>query len=66
NASTGLVDADWTAIRIGQYAKHLERWMRYFPLGQILVVSGEKLVEDPVQELQVHSFLRQNLQFCVM
>ncbi|CAL1296568.1 unnamed protein product [Larinioides sclopetarius] len=53
NASTGLVDADWTAIRIGQYAKHLERWMRYFPLSQILVVSGEKLVEDPVQELQV-------------
>ncbi|PRD24518.1 UNVERIFIED_CONTAM: Hs3st3b1 [Trichonephila clavipes] len=58
NASTGLVDADWTAIRIGQYAKHLERWMRFFPLSQILIVSGEKLVEDPVQELQaVQKFL---------
>ncbi|KAG8180054.1 hypothetical protein JTE90_023671 [Oedothorax gibbosus] len=58
NASTGLVDADWSAIRLGQYAKHLERWLRYFPLSQIFVVSGEKLVEDPVQELQaVQKFL---------
>ncbi|XP_054714129.1 heparan sulfate glucosamine 3-O-sulfotransferase 3A1-like [Uloborus diversus] len=59
NASTGLVDADWTAIRIGQYAKHLERWMRFFPLSQIHVVSGERLVADPVQELQaVQKFLK--------
>ncbi|KFM63966.1 Heparan sulfate glucosamine 3-O-sulfotransferase 2, partial [Stegodyphus mimosarum] len=58
NSSTGLVDADWTGIRIGQYAKHLERWTRYFPLSRIHVVSGEMLVEDPVFELEaVQKFL---------
>ncbi|XP_074648968.1 heparan sulfate glucosamine 3-O-sulfotransferase 6-like [Tubulanus polymorphus] len=46
NNST-IVDASWGAIRIGMYAKHLERWLRHFPLEQMHFVSGERLISDP-------------------
>lgn len=56
--STGLVDTSWGAIRIGVYAKHLERWLQYFPLTQIHFVSGEKLITDPATEVaRVQEFL---------
>ena len=56
--STGLVDTSWGAIRIGVYAKHLERWLQYFPLGQIHFVSGERLITDPAGEMEkVQDFL---------
>ena len=44
NDSVGLVDTSWGAIRIGVYAKHLERWLHYFPLEQMHFVSGERLI----------------------
>uniref|UniRef100_A0A7M4EKZ0 Sulfotransferase n=1 Tax=Crocodylus porosus TaxID=8502 RepID=A0A7M4EKZ0_CROPO len=44
--------------RIGIYAKHLENWLLYFPIGQILFVSGERLISDPAGELgRVQDFL---------
>lgn len=58
NRSAGLVDASWSAIQIGLYAKHLERWLRHFPRRQLLFVSGERLVGDPAGELgRVQDFL---------
>ena len=58
NNSTGLVDTSWGAIRIGVYAKHLERWLKYFPLTQIHFVSGERLISNPAGELaKVQDFL---------
>lgn len=58
NRTAGLIDASWSAIQIGIYAKHLERWLRHFPLGQMLFVSGERLVRDPAGELgRVQDFL---------
>ncbi|MBN3312142.1 HS3SA sulfotransferase, partial [Atractosteus spatula] len=58
NASTGLVDTAWSAVRIGIYAKHLENWLRYFPLSRFLFVSGERLVSDPAGEMgRVQDFL---------
>ncbi|KAK7918975.1 hypothetical protein WMY93_010259 [Mugilogobius chulae] len=47
NSTTGLIDTSWSAVRIGIYAKHLENWLRYFPLSRFLFVSGERLVTDP-------------------
>ncbi|XP_074648281.1 heparan sulfate glucosamine 3-O-sulfotransferase 3B1-like [Tubulanus polymorphus] len=44
-----VVDGHWGAIRIGMYAVHLERWLRYFPMEQIHVVSGEKLISEPAK-----------------
>ncbi|KFQ26880.1 Heparan sulfate glucosamine 3-O-sulfotransferase 3A1, partial [Merops nubicus] len=47
NRTTGLIDTSWSAIQIGIYAKHLENWLLYFPIGQILFVSGERLINGP-------------------
>ncbi|KAK9530644.1 hypothetical protein VZT92_012132 [Zoarces viviparus] len=58
NATTGLIDTSWSAVRIGIYAKHLENWLRYFPLSRLLFVSGERLVTDPAGEMgRVQDFL---------
>ncbi|XP_069065900.1 heparan sulfate glucosamine 3-O-sulfotransferase 6 [Pleurodeles waltl] len=58
NASTGLIDTSWSAIRIGIYAKHLDNWLQYFPLSKFLFVSGERLVSDPAGEMgRVQDFL---------
>ncbi|KAK0151357.1 Heparan sulfate glucosamine 3-O-sulfotransferase 6 [Merluccius polli] len=57
NASAA-VDTAWSAVRIGIYAKHLEAWLRYFPLRRFLFVSGERLVMDPAGEMgRVQDFL---------
>ncbi|XP_056359207.1 heparan sulfate glucosamine 3-O-sulfotransferase 4 [Oenanthe melanoleuca] len=58
NRTLGLIDASWSAIRIGLYALHLENWLQYFPLSQILIVSGERLITDPAGEMaKVQDFL---------
>ncbi|KAM5198383.1 heparan sulfate glucosamine 3-O-sulfotransferase 6 isoform 3-T3 [Hipposideros larvatus] len=54
----GPVDTDWSAVRIGLYAQHLDNWLRYFPLSHFLFVSGERLVSDPAGEVgRVQDFL---------
>ncbi|XP_019901892.2 heparan sulfate glucosamine 3-O-sulfotransferase 3A1 [Esox lucius] len=58
NRTTGLIDTSWSAIQIGIYAKHLDNWLQYFPMDQILFVSGECLISDPAGELgRVQDFL---------
>ncbi|XP_077359818.1 heparan sulfate glucosamine 3-O-sulfotransferase 3B1-like [Festucalex cinctus] len=58
NRTTGLIDTSWSAIQIGIYAKHLDNWLQYFPMEQILFVSGERLINDPAGELgRVQDFL---------
>ncbi|KAK2829412.1 hypothetical protein Q7C36_017402 [Tachysurus vachellii] len=58
NASTGVIDATWSALQIGMYARHLKRWLQFFPLSQILFVSGERLITDPAGEMaRVQDFL---------
>uniref|UniRef100_A0A670Y2V1 Sulfotransferase n=1 Tax=Pseudonaja textilis TaxID=8673 RepID=A0A670Y2V1_PSETE len=58
NRTLGLIDASWSALRIGLYALHLESWLQYFPLAQMHFVSGERLISDPAGELaKVQAFL---------
>ncbi|XP_028824679.1 heparan sulfate glucosamine 3-O-sulfotransferase 3B1b [Denticeps clupeoides] len=58
NRTTGLIDTSWSAIQIGIYAKHLDNWLQFFPMDQILFVSGERLISDPAGELgRVQDFL---------
>jgi len=45
------VNKSWGAIRIGLYARYVERWLRRFSLDQFHFVSGERLVMDPAGEL---------------
>ena len=47
----GTVNRSWGAIRIGLYARYLDRWLRRFSLDQFHFVSGERLVVDPAGEL---------------
>nr|XP_057905657.1 heparan sulfate glucosamine 3-O-sulfotransferase 3B1a [Doryrhamphus excisus] len=56
--TSGVIDATWSAVQIGMYAKHLERWLQYFPMEQMLYVSGERLISDPAGEVaRVQDFL---------
>ncbi|KAK7919243.1 hypothetical protein WMY93_010527 [Mugilogobius chulae] len=58
NRTTGLIDTSWSAVQIGIYAKHLDNWLQYFPMEQLLFVSGERLISDPAGELgRVQDFL---------
>lgn len=58
NTSAGLIDTTWSAVQIGMYAKHLDRWLQYFPMEQLLFVSGERLISDPAGEMaRVQDFL---------
>ncbi|XP_029108137.1 heparan sulfate glucosamine 3-O-sulfotransferase 4-like isoform X2 [Scleropages formosus] len=58
NRTLGLIDASWSALRIGIYALHLEGWLQYFPLSQMHFVSGERLIVDPAGEMEkVQDFL---------
>ncbi|XP_028990956.1 heparan sulfate glucosamine 3-O-sulfotransferase 6-like [Betta splendens] len=58
NLTAGLIDTSWSAVRIGIYSKHLDNWLRFFPLSRFLFVSGERLVTDPAGEMgRVQDFL---------
>lgn len=58
NATTGVIDTSWSAVQIGMYARHLERWLQFFLIDQILFVSGERLITDPAGEMaRVQDFL---------
>ncbi|XP_028311633.1 heparan sulfate glucosamine 3-O-sulfotransferase 3B1a [Gouania willdenowi] len=58
NKSAAVIDTTWSAVQIGLYAKHLERWLQYFPMEQLLFVSGERLITDPAGEMaRVQDFL---------
>jgi len=55
---TSPIDTSWGVIRIGLYARHLERWLEYFPREHIHFVHGERLISDPAGELAtVQDFL---------
>ncbi|XP_059477540.1 heparan sulfate glucosamine 3-O-sulfotransferase 5-like [Neocloeon triangulifer] len=56
--ATGKVNTEWAPIKVGMYAQNLQRWLKVFPREQILVVSGEILIEDPLMVVeQVEDFL---------
>ncbi|KTG42191.1 hypothetical protein cypCar_00014301 [Cyprinus carpio] len=58
NRSTGQIDSLWSPLYIGLYARHLQRWLDYFPLAQIHFVHGERLISDPAGEVgRVQDFL---------
>lgn len=55
----GEIDEGWSKLEIGRYAKHLTRWLEYFPLNQIHFVSGEELIKRPAKEIGlVERFLK--------
>ncbi|KAH8373171.1 hypothetical protein KR009_000100, partial [Drosophila setifemur] len=58
NGSYSVVDTNWGPVKIGVYARYLERWLLCFPLSQLLFISGERLIMDPAYEIgRVQDFL---------
>ncbi|VDM78593.1 unnamed protein product [Strongylus vulgaris] len=51
SSKVGGVNVGWGAIRIGVYHKHMKRWLDNFPLEQIHIVDGERLVTQPALEI---------------
>ncbi|KIH44069.1 hypothetical protein ANCDUO_25917, partial [Ancylostoma duodenale] len=57
-SKVGGVNVGWGAIRIGVYHKHMKRWLDNFPMQQIHIVDGERLVTQPAMEVsQTERFL---------
>lgn len=50
--SNGDVKTSKSPILVSLYDIHMDRWLTYFKLEQILVVNGDRLIHDPVPELQ--------------
>lgn len=58
NGSYTMVDTNWGPVKIGVYARYLEKWLQYFQLSQLLFISGERLIMDPAYEIgRVQDFL---------
>uniref|UniRef100_UPI00398E51F2 heparan sulfate glucosamine 3-O-sulfotransferase 1-like n=1 Tax=Pristiophorus japonicus TaxID=55135 RepID=UPI00398E51F2 len=53
------INVDYKAINRSLYYIHMQNWLKYFPLGQIHIVDGDKLIRDPLPEMEkVEKFLR--------
>ncbi|XP_037817009.1 heparan sulfate glucosamine 3-O-sulfotransferase 6 isoform X1 [Lucilia sericata] len=58
NGSYAVVDTNWGPVKIGVYARYLEKWLQFFQLSQLLFISGERLIMDPAYEIgRVQDFL---------
>lgn len=53
-----VVDADWSPVRVGLYARYVRPWLDRFTPTRLFFVCGERLVTDPAGELaSVERFL---------
>lgn len=58
NPDTGKVNTAYRAIQISLYHNHFSRWLSIFPREQIHVVDGDKLISEPVTEIEkIENFL---------
>lgn len=53
DSGTCEVNTKYKAVRTSIYTKHLERWLKYFPVDQFHIVDGDRLIADPLPELQL-------------
>ncbi|KAG2468533.1 heparan sulfate glucosamine 3-O-sulfotransferase 5 isoform X1 [Erpetoichthys calabaricus] len=59
DSNTYEVNTKYKAVRTSIYTKHLERWLKYFPIEQFHIVDGDQLIINPLPELQlVERFLK--------
>lgn len=54
----GSVNAFYRPIAVSVYHWYIHRWLEVFSRQQLLIVNGDRLIEDPVSELQrIEQFL---------
>ena len=51
NNATQEVNTRYDAVGKSMYDVHMRRWLKHFPLEQIHVVNGDRLIRKPWQEL---------------
>lgn len=57
--ANGEVNSSYRPIAISTYHTFVLQWLEVFPREQILIVNGDRLIEDPISEVQkIESFLR--------
>lgn len=55
----GQLNVDYKALNRSLYHAHMLNWLRFFPLGHIHIVDGDRLIRDPFPEIQkVERFLK--------
>lgn len=55
---TGGVNTRYKAVQISMYHQHFRHWLDVFPRHQVHVVDGDRLITDPVSEIeQIENFL---------
>uniref|UniRef100_A0A7E4W9D8 Sulfotransfer_1 domain-containing protein n=1 Tax=Panagrellus redivivus TaxID=6233 RepID=A0A7E4W9D8_PANRE len=52
NNDSRTINTDYKPIRNSLYAKHLKRWLKYFPLSQFLFLDGDKFITNPIPQLR--------------
>jgi hypothetical protein len=45
------INESFYGIYSGRYGDHMERWLKYFDLSQFHFADGEKLITEPVSEV---------------
>ncbi|KAL1132471.1 hypothetical protein AAG570_010426 [Ranatra chinensis] len=54
----GSVNAAYRPLALSLYHTFMHRWLEVFPRQQMLVVNGDRLIEDPVSQLErIETFL---------
>lgn len=54
----GTVNEAYRPLTISMYHLHMHRWLEVFSRDQLLVVNGDRLIEDPVSQLRrIETFL---------
>ncbi|XP_036407194.1 heparan sulfate glucosamine 3-O-sulfotransferase 1 [Megalops cyprinoides] len=54
----GEINLEYKALTRSLYYLHMQNWLRFFPLENIHVVDGDRLIRDPFPEMkQVERFL---------
>ncbi|GFR77452.1 sulfotransferase [Elysia marginata] len=58
NPKSGTVNTKYQAIYVSTYHIHVARWLEFFPLKQIHIVDGDRLISEPLDEIRkVETFL---------
>ncbi|XP_078534591.1 heparan sulfate glucosamine 3-O-sulfotransferase 1 [Lissotriton helveticus] len=55
----GEINVDYKAINRSVYYTYMQNWLMYFPLHHMHIVDGDKLIKDPLPEMEkVERFLK--------
>ncbi|XP_065647853.1 heparan sulfate glucosamine 3-O-sulfotransferase 1 isoform X2 [Hydra vulgaris] len=52
------ININSSLIKIGLYAEHLQRWLKFFPMKQMYFANGDEFIKNPALEMkEIQKFL---------